>query len=102
MRLIDADALIENIGEIVPSTDYYEFASQICNAIRNQPTAYDVEKVVAELEEKSLKCKMEAASIFCEKDYRNNTLKQYVKQSNDMKAFAYDMAIDIVKRGGVE
>ena len=46
MKLIDADALIENIGKIVPSTDYYEFASQICNAIRNQPTTYDVEKVV--------------------------------------------------------
>jgi hypothetical protein len=78
-RLIDADALIENMWKIVPSTDYYEFASQICNAIRNQQTAYDVEKVVAELEK--AEC---------------HIIGQHYFEDGIAKA------IDIVKRGGVE
>lgn len=62
-RLIDVDVLIENIGKIVPPTDYYEFASKICNAIRNQPTAYDVEKVVAEVQNVRLPLASQKARI---------------------------------------
>lgn len=89
MRLIDADALIENIGKIVPSTDYYEFASQICNAIRNQPTAYDVDKVVAELEKRSNEV---ISNIFAYEE------DDHIGIYNDGLADGYEYAIDIVNQ----
>lgn len=57
MRLIDADALIEHLNEYktiygVPMTDFdKQVIHYIVGHIKNiEPTAYDVEAVVAELE----------------------------------------------------
>lgn len=83
--------------KIILASDVLDMIEQLQDDLKD-----DVEKVVSELENKSLKCKMEAAKVFCEEDYRTNTLKQYVKQSNDMQAFAYDKAIEIVKAGGID
>lgn len=94
-RLIDADALKKYLR------DYkWEFAmgsdfSKAMEMIDEQPTAYDVEKVVAELEQREeacIECYVEAmtegnggsASSFCG------------------ERWAYNNAIDIVKAGGVE
>ena len=83
MRLIDADAFIEylgldteeareeNIGEIVTLEDF-----------DRQPTAYDVEKVVAELEEEKTMA--------------------YDKCDGGSSYKAYSQAIEIVRKGGVE
>lgn len=66
-RLIDADALIEDLKGSLFYSDAIPF-------VEDAPTAYDIEKVVEELEEvKNRYCFM-----------------------------GYQMAIDIVKRGGVE
>ena len=48
-RLIDADALIEAINKSTCQWEYL-WKRVVCDVIRNQPTAYDVEAVVAELE----------------------------------------------------
>ena len=54
-RLIDADALIEQIKshDDITLDRYSELA--VVRMIREQPTAYDVEKVVAELDEQSIR-----------------------------------------------
>ena len=74
MRLIDADAFIEYVNR------RYDLCSdELRMMIEEQPTAYDVEKVVAEL----LTC--DPQEMMSEK--QRNVL---------------NYAIDIVKRGGVE
>ena len=48
MRLIDADALIEEIRNKIP---VYRGRNTFMSFVDDMPTAYDTEKVVAELEE---------------------------------------------------
>lgn len=79
-RLIDADDLIKEINKKMPQGS----ARGVFKAfIDEQPTAYDVEKVVEELEGLSN----------AEADY-------YYAKSNDVIDREY--AIDIVKAGGVD
>lgn len=88
-RLIDADALIEELNKLaIKANDLGEYSATnfIINLVKNRPTAYDVEKVVAELE--SRKELLDIARI--------PTTQKNVGQN------AYNMAIDIVKAGGVE
>lgn len=76
MRLIDADALIEEAREL--HIDDFMLVMAMAN---KQPTAYDVEKVVAELEKE----------------------KEIVKEYEEYHcSVRLDKAIDIVKRGGIE
>lgn len=83
-RLIDADVLIENLREIktlygVPMTNRDEqMIHWIIGHIKEQPTAYDVSKVVAELE--SLQC---VNPFLTTTEYKNK-------------------AIEIARKGGVE
>lgn len=88
MRLIDVDALIDAMDKrykeksgIVPD-NLAEGFLQMEKLIGEQPTAYDVEKVVAELE--SEKFDLED----CRYDVDLNT--------------TIDMAIEIVRNGGVQ
>jgi gas vesicle protein len=70
-----------------------ETAIMLIKAFKESKTTYNLEKVVEELEEKQGKWKaqlQENDTNFLD----NEILKQYVKH--------YDMAIDIVKRGGLE
>lgn len=51
-RLIDADALKSLIAGMAISNNYpANKANALCELIDTQPTAYDVDKVVAQLEE---------------------------------------------------
>ena len=91
MRLIDADALLE---QIVKLNNVY-VQGRMAYIIDNQPTAYDVEKVVAELEQQA-------------EQYRNRGF-EYEKHGYSAmadtyyaKQCSYLHAIDIVKAGGVE
>ncbi len=91
-RLIDADAFIEDIKtEIVnlaldglkgTPRDRDELY-QIIDRINEQPTAYDVEKVMEELEE-------------------NQKIVFRFDGRKPIQSIDYEDAIDIVKRGGVE
>ena len=92
MRLIDADALIEAMKK---TESEYENAMtcpswwSAFNVISEQPTAYDIDKVVEELEKN--------ASRYTKKyvtPYGNNGYK-------DTKAISIHKAIEIVKQGGV-
>lgn len=79
MRLIDADKLKETLLKF----NYTTAHNQIFRYIDEQPTAFDTEKVVAQLESLSN----------AEADY-------YYASVNDV--IDREDAIDIVKEGGVE
>ena len=86
MRLIDADAFKEAIGTET------KIREVLCEIIDTRPTAYDLEKVVAELEEarkKNFEAWKEATDIL--------DIIQHTSVVN-----AYGDAISVVKRGGVE
>lgn len=87
MRLIDADEFINYIQEeIRTSKEQYTkiVLSLIIGIIATQPTAYNPEKVVEELEERS-------------KEYNSG-----VRLHGKPEEMLTHEAIDIVKRGGVE
>lgn len=83
MRLIDADILLKELNKREYSREKHDFKLMI----KNQPTAYYVDKVVEELEEN--------ASRYTKKyvtPYGNNGYK-------DTKAISIHKAIEIVKQG---
>ena len=89
MRLIDADKLIELTQKDMKyafDNGFLDMAFErehLIKVIRNQPTAFDMEKVVEQLEGLSN----------AEADY-------YYSRSNDV--IDREDAIDFVKKGGVE
>ena len=93
MRLIDADLLKKNIAKWLQGSDPQEtemvrvddIAVSVIMEIDEQPTAYDVEKVVEQLEEWTFNADV-------------NLGDDTVKNSD---LIASENAIDIVKRGGV-
>lgn len=108
MRLIDADEFLEYIEKekaLIPidAEKYYidekvvdgmnAAIRAIENEIKEQPTAYDVEKVVEELEEHraNFQCK------FCKHFYDGKD-----ECSLDCTDALIDNLIDIVRRGGAE
>lgn len=92
-RLIDADKLIEELknlakGEVPSCPNIAEYfvsirVDRIIDRLNNQPTAYDVDKVVEKLEENSL--------IF-EPDFLVKAHK-FITTKN---------AIEIIKAGGID
>lgn len=88
MRLIDADKLIGVLHESLEGDcdlrKDYEFMG-IDEFIKNQPTAYDVDKVVEQLKN--------------EKEFWSDAT--YNKEIGKQKARSYEHAIEIVKGGGV-
>ena len=99
-RLIDADELIVRLRNesIIPFSkmllnDEHRWFIKLEDMIKTQPTAYDVEKVVAELDNKmldSLSGKAETVTGM------NGILaSQYSGEVS-----AYEKAIEIVKKGG--
>lgn len=95
MRLIDADTLIKHLREYktlygVPMTERdKQMVHYVIGHIKNlEPTAYDVEKVVAELE---------SFAKLAEDRWVNGTSNHAYQEHK-----CWVKAIDIVKRGGVE
>ena len=84
-RLIDADKLIEAIRKSTCQWPEHLWKQVVCDVINNQPTAYDVEKVVAELEDKY-----------------NDIPYQHEMNYKDGCADGLLKAIEIVQKGGVE
>ena len=104
MRLIDADALIKNLSYLYTKNHIPidMRTKEILTTIMEQPTAYDVDKVVEEI--KTLK--EEALGEYNMGEYNldnnigNSIAENYRKDMNEGKCFAYDDAIEIVKQGG--
>lgn len=90
MRLIDADAMDEELFyKQLGGKDTLITAESAFNMIKAQPTAYDVEQVVAELEENGQKMSEAKGSPWDSSDH-----KYY-------KAISVKKAIGIVRKGGV-
>ncbi len=101
MRLIDADKLDEEImyffmaitGNPKQSTVINECKSSFRRIIDEQPTAYDVDKVVKQLEAKKEDCERLVM------DETHDVLDKIQTETAEAFAMAYEEAIDIVKAG---
>ena len=94
-RLIDVDMLIKKIDRYT-RTNNVEFniaCKYIIEVVKEQPTAFDVEKVVEQLDNLRKEYETEANNI--------NTPPNYTcYYKGHMRG--YEHSIDIVKRGGIE
>ena len=95
MRLIDADVLIEEMKKT--ETEYENAMTcpswwSAFNVISEQPTAYDIDKVVEELEQK----KEEVQRM------RNTCVALSDLEVCDIENVTYERSIEIVKQGGVD
>ena len=86
MRLIDADKLIERIEEIT-STDMMKVLVE--DWINSEPTAFDVDKVVEQLE----KSHFHTESTFDDDGCCNDDSEEVVNLNE---------AIEIVRKGGID
>lgn len=95
MRLIDADALLTNMDKGMQGTarEYLKFYQM---AVNDEPTAYDVDKVVEQLEQQKNQYFRRAEEI------KNGFGENSESEKNYGKACSYDNAIKIVKSGGIE
>ena len=100
MRLINADKLMEHIKEIHIAVDaskintdydtgFHSATSQIQGLIESMPTAYDIDKVIEQLENEATN-----NTEFFTDDYRDDYYRGAYA--------AYNEAIEIVKKGGAE
>lgn len=93
MRLIDADLLIERIkrNDDLPWNLDKIMQTAFESCVRHSPTAYDVDKVVERLE---------MQRKIAEKDKKESfeEWRHYWEGLMD----AYEMAMEIVKKGGIE
>jgi hypothetical protein len=96
MRLIDADKLIENMHQgICCDQDFkedYEMMG-IDDYIRSEPTAYDLDKVINELENKR---------DYYQQERDTDYFTGHVFDENYNRKYAMKEAIEIVKRGGLD
>lgn len=85
MRLIDADALIKDLGYLYTKNHVPVDmrAKETLSTIMEQPTAYDTDKVLKQMEDERK---------FWENAYDSDLGKE--------KARSYEHAIEIVKAGG--
>lgn len=94
MRLIDADKLIKKIDRYT-RTNNVEFniaCKYIIEVVKEQPTAFDVDEVVEQLEEKS-KMNLKKGLI----EVLPDEARPYLKAVE-----SFDKAIEIVRRGGID
>ena len=90
MRLIDADKIGLTDFEIVMCNgDYKEAFKMLLNKISNQPTAYDIDKVVEELKKNGSRYTKKYLTPYGNNGYR------------EVKAIRVNRAIEIVKQGGI-
>lgn len=109
-RLIDEEKLREDIDNIIikdmatnlnkkiTGDMVLNLTSKIIKCIENQPIAYDVDKVVSELErERDFYYKqMEAV------DFENDIFAQHIYEEEHNRGIGLNKAIDIVKAGEID
>ncbi len=97
MRLIDADELKEELSQqwfidiLLTKTNSNDMSSALAEKIDSQPTAYDVDKVVEQLEEAKSMVPVNRVLDYITKD-KPKELGQLI---------AYDKSIKIVKASGM-
>lgn len=107
MRLVDADAENERLLDFITQNgsgiqyaighkDLTMLEDIFFDYFNSQPTAYDVDKVVEQLESQKNQYLRRAEEI------KNKFGENYESQKNYGKACSYDHAIEILKSGGVE
>lgn len=101
MRLINADELIKKLKRnSVFNAITNSSGMNVFEIIEEQPTAYDVDDVVANLEYLKEKCEEDM------RYYEEKSWKDHVSHTNYdlffMKSDCLEDVIEIVKRGGVE
>ena len=89
MRLIDADKLLNKIDAYMCGSQDVMFVKEL---IKEQPTAFDVDEVVEQLEEKS-KMNLKKGLI----EVLPDEARPYLKAVE-----SFDKAIEIVRRGGID
>ncbi len=100
MRVIDADKLILYLNDYAlqeapfrrESADVYNAIENCIKAVEEQPTVYDIDQLVKQLEE--LKSRVPVNRVL------DNITRDCPKELGQI--IAYDRAIKIVKRGGKE
>ena len=99
--LISRDALIKELedmcnGQLIgnPNVTLVSFGDVI-DKVFEQPTAFDVEKVVEKMEEMSLEYAINGQQ-FSEDGWDNHAKREYGISK------AYDKAIEIVRKGGID
>lgn len=92
MRLIDADKL-KHVIHCAYSDDL-----EILEKIDNQPTDFDVDKVVEQLEDIKRKKYRACQDVICE----DCKYSEDCCDGDESDKLALDMAVEIVKGGGVE
>lgn len=96
MRLIDADAFKSQIAGMAISNNYpANKANALCELIDAQPTAYDPDKVMEQLEEAEHNAR---TMIGFEKAY--GSVDDRIKAEAEARALKH--AIEIVKGGGAD
>ena len=90
MRLIDADSLKKDLKSVTLSNGTLVNTNAVLYLLEEYPTAYDIDKVVEELEENASRYTKKYATPYGNNGYR------------DTKAISIHKAIEIVKRGGVD
>ena len=89
-RLIDADALKKDLKSVTLSNGTLVNTNAVLYLLEEYPTAYDIDKVVEELEENASRYTKKYITPYGNNGYR------------DTKAISIHKAIEIVKRGGVD
>lgn len=98
-RLIDADIVIRTLKEtgIIHDND---LGHLVIDEINRIPTAYDTDRVVAELEYKKELYEVDA-SYWAEHSWKDNST--YNESDLSLKkACCYEHALEVVRKGGVE
>lgn len=97
MRLIDADVLKEYCMRASKSDDDFRRVSlaTLASEIDAQPTAYDVDKVVEQLEKR-----IQTHERCIEYEKKNGTITEEFQQRKAVEVL--NEAIEIVKGGGVD
>lgn len=106
MRLIDADLLKENISKwLKPSKpdetemiDVTDALVSMMMEIDEQPTAFDLDKVIEQLEDIKRKKYRACQDVICE----DCKYSEDCCDGDESDKLALDMAVEIVKGGGVE
>lgn len=94
-RMISVDGLVHGL-----SADYMTGKKTLLQVIDEQPTAFDVEKVVEQLEK--LKKEEQDRSDDCDENGCCDSEEIYDDGRSQGRFEAYEKAIGIVKEGGVD
>ena len=75
----------------------------LINLVENQPTSYNVDKVMEELKiiKEDALAEYNMGEYNLDNNIGNSISENYRKDMNEGKCFAYDEAIEIVKQGGI-